>query len=628
MVASLLAALHVLTGVGLKIDLAFPATAHRNDNLPEHFDWAKASSLSDLDFNPCYDTFQCSRLQVPLDYWNGTTNATVSLAIVKYPAAVPITDPRYAGPVLVNPGGPGGSGVDFVLGNGPRLQTILNESNFHDILSFDPRGVGLTEPAVSCSGGIAASTSWRIRAMEEGTLNSSNAALGRLWSMSHALGQACSEVGEDSIHRYLSTASVARDMLEIVEAHGRWRERKAQELLTTADLDNRQYQHLKHRPGTEKIQYWGFSYGTYLGTTFASMFPDRIHRFMLDGVVDAEDYTAGLWYDNLVDTEKSVDTFYSNCARVGYPTCPLAGPKATAADVKKRVQDLVLHRHFNPLAVSGPGYSQIISYSDIRTLIFAALYSPMATYPFMSKLLAGVEKGDGSAFAQVLKLFYSFSCSNNEQTDSLPFPTPIWNKTLSTTDPFASAAIACGDGEPQQYLNKTSFWSHVEATTALSPTLGDIWPMIRMQCAGYPLRPVYRYTGPWTGNTSFPILWLSNTMDPVTPRASALKMAKGFPGSVVLTQDAPGHCSLSGYSRCTREYIRTYMNEGVMPPEETVCDVDVLPFGPAAGDVVAQDVRIEAEMHAAVSTGLMMAGGGLMMGQAMGRINLNILFQQ
>jgi len=366
---------------------------------------------------------------VPLDYWNGSTNATLNLAIIKYPAAVPVTDPRYAGPVLVNPGGPGGSGVGFVLGAGRALQIILGEAKFHDILSFDPRGVGFTDPAVSCSGGIAASTSWRIRAMEEGTLNSSNAALGRLWSMSHALGSTCADVGDESIQRYLTTASVARDMLEIVEAHGRWREREAQSLLTTADLDSRQYQHLRHTPDTEKIQYWGFSYGSYLGTTFASMFPDRIHRFMLDGVVDAEDYTAGLWYNNLVDTEKTVEAFYTHCARVGHPKCPLAGPKATASDVKKRVQDLVLHRHFNPLAVSTLTSAQIISYSDIRSLIFTSLYSPMGTYPYLAKLLSGVERGDGSLFVGLLRMYYSFSCSNKENR-MLPLSVP----SLTNTD--------------------------------------------------------------------------------------------------------------------------------------------------------------------------------------------------
>lgn len=65
-----------------------------------------------------------------------------------------------------------------------------------------------------------------------------------------------------------------------------------------------------------------------------------------------------------------------------------------------------------------------------------------------------------------------------------------------------------------------------------------------------------------------------------------------------------------------------------MPPEDTVCDVDVMPFGPTPGDVVVQDVQIEADIHASVSTGMMMAGGGLMMDQAMGRINNDIFFQQ
>jgi len=69
------------------------------------------------------------------------------------------------------------------------------------------------------------------------------------------------------------------------------------------------------------------------------------------------------------------------------------------------------------------------------------------------------------------------------------------------------------------------------------------------------------------------------------------------------------------------------MSEGSMPPKDTVCDVDVMPFGPTPGDIVAQDVQIEADMHASVSTGMMIAGGGLMMNQAMGRINTDILYQ-
>jgi len=70
------------------------------------------------------------------------------------------------------------------------------------------------------------------------------------------------------------------------------------------------------------------------------------------------------------------------------------------------------------------------------------------------------------------------------------------------------------------------------------------------------------------------------------------------------------------------------MSEGTMPPKNTVCDVDVLPFGPTPGTVVAQDIQVEADMHASVSTSMIMAGGGLMMNQGMGRINHEVLFQQ
>lgn len=316
----------------------------------------------------------------------------------------------------MNPGGPGGSGVAFALGAGPALQNIINGSRVHDIISFDPRGVGFTEPAVSCSGSRATSTAWRIRVMEEGTLNSSNAALGRLWSMSHALGHTCASVGDESIHRYLTTASVARDMLEIVEAHGRWRERQVAMLREQADPKEQHSALYQYKSGGEKMQYWGFSYGTYLGSTFASMFPDRIHRLILDGVVDAEDYTAGLWYDNLIDSEKTLHSFYYHCARVGYPKCPLAGPKYTATDVEKRVQDVVANLHFNPLTYSTSTMSEIITYSDVRSLIFTSLYSPLTTFANLAKLLADVEKGDGRELSKLVELFYSFSCADNDES--------------------------------------------------------------------------------------------------------------------------------------------------------------------------------------------------------------------
>jgi pimeloyl-ACP methyl ester carboxylesterase len=244
-----------------------------------------------------------------MDYFNSTTNATVSLAVIRQPAKVPVTDPRYGGAVIVNPGGPGGSGVQLVFAGGSEISAVIDsdrkDGKVYDVLSFDPRGIGRSTPAVSCFENSAEAQSWQLRLGEQGLLGVSDASLGRLWSMSRADGGSCTlppEDGGPDIKKYVTTASVASDMVSLVEAHGEWREREARKELQALDTQAIVPQALQHKSGKEKIQYWGFSYGTYLGMTFASMFPDRVHRLIADGVVDPVDYAKALWYDNLVDS--------------------------------------------------------------------------------------------------------------------------------------------------------------------------------------------------------------------------------------------------------------------------------------------------------------------------------------
>lgn len=369
------------------------------------FDWDTLATEPELNYKECYNGLQCARLELPMDYWNGTTKATISLAVIRRPARVPITDPSYGGAVLVNPGGPGGSGVSLLLNSGANLQNIVDAptasdsndpttdthgKNF-DIISFDPRGVARSTPGVYCFADQASSESFGLRMMGEGIIGSSDAAFGRLWSMTSAIGQSCSRLidGPD-IKEYVNTASAAHDMLNIVEQHGLWRQREAARVLSTAPSCRQRTsvkssspdvpERLKYKNGAEKIQYWGFSYGTYLGATFASLFPDRIERLVIDGVVDAYDYNKGLWSDNLMDTEKDMDSFYDNCARVGYPACALAGHNSTPGDIKDKVANITQSLYHNPLPVVGPN-AEVIEYSDVKNLIFGALYSPVQSYP-------------------------------------------------------------------------------------------------------------------------------------------------------------------------------------------------------------------------------------------------------
>ncbi|KAK4508110.1 hypothetical protein PRZ48_001848 [Zasmidium cellare] len=534
----------------------------------KQFSWNTTRALPHLAYEPCFEEFQCARLELPMDYFNGTTNDTIGLAVIRRPAAVPVTDSRYGGAVLLNPGGPGGSGVGMALGSGGKIQKFIDtdsdEGKFFDIISFDPRGVGASSPQMRC---VKDDCAWGSRELEAARL------LGK--------GCACTKARKDG---------------------------KPCEAVPEA---------VRYVKGEERILYWGFSYGTYLGLTYAAMFPDKIHRLVVDGVVDAWDYRQTLWFDNLVDTERDMGLFYYHCARAGYPACALANEtgKTTEEGVKARFANILESLYHNPLPVVQNGHPEVISYSDVRSLIFASLYSPVQAFPFVANMLASIEKGDGIWFANFLLDYYKYTCPGCSGSASTSGA--LRNKTSDTTQlsPDAGMGIACTDGEDQSFLTRPLFEEHIKNVTKLSPTIGPEWAMIRLACARYNVRPFHRFTAPWQGKTSHPVLLLGNTADPVTPLRAAKKMSRGFEGSVVLTQDSPGHCTLAAASRCTTGYVRGYFQTGELPPANTTCKVDTLPFGNGPdGDanIMDDETRQLSEDVASVQAALYQAGGSFM----------------
>lgn len=463
---------------------------------------------------------ECARLKLPLDYWNGTkSSANFSIAVVRVPAQVPVSDPRYGGSILVNPGGPGGSGTMLAAGGGRGLQAIVDgatqpgsEPTKHfDIIGFDPRGIGFSTPGAHCWEDGPLRQVWMLRLSAQGNVDSSDAAAGRLYSMAHALGQSCaSEAGEDDIKHFVSTSSVARDMLELTEALGKWRETQ----VTREQRDKLKCQRqgcspeevperLRYKPGKEKLLYWGFSYGTILGSTFAAMFPDRVGRLVLDGVVWAPDYHETLWTDNLRDTEKVMDSFYTGCIKSG-ERCPLMRPGDDASSLKERVQRIVNSLYHNPLPIPGPS-PEVITYSDVRQFMFLSLKVPVIAFPSLAVVLKAIEDRNATMFRPDLEFVHQIFC-------------PLPNQTMSAPPSGeAQIAIACGDGDPQGFMDLKMFDEYWRKLEALSPTAGAIWSSIRLQCTGWKIRPLHRYTGPFEANTSHPILWVGNTGDPVTP---------------------------------------------------------------------------------------------------------------
>lgn len=243
----------------------------------EPFSWDGITSKSYLDFHDCNDGFKCARLQLPMDYWNGTTDATVSIAVIKKPAMVPVTHPRYGGAILFNPGGPGGSGVSLVEAAADAFQYIIEpkDGKHFDYIGFDPRGVANSRPIIRCLDDQLWAQSWALRVLDLGVLSASDAAFGRLWSMTAATAGSCSlprTDGEADIKQYVSTASVARDMIEIIERHGEWREKEADRILNGDLCPGRRGkgsvavpETLKHQVDKEKINYWVWNNTTLIG---------------------------------------------------------------------------------------------------------------------------------------------------------------------------------------------------------------------------------------------------------------------------------------------------------------------------------------------------------------------------
>ncbi|KAK7036365.1 hypothetical protein R3P38DRAFT_3184149 [Favolaschia claudopus] len=221
---------------------------------------------------------------------------------------------------------------------------------------------------------------------------------------------------DDGSLRFLNTESTARDMLKIVEAHGQ-----------------------------EKLQYWGFSYGTILGSTFAAMFPDKIERMVIDGVLDAEDYYSAEYRTPFLDIDKTWETFLDGCVAAGPNACALHSQNATAIQAKLDALERRLLTHPVPTLVninsSTPEY-HTIDYSILRLTMWNALYTPYKSFQKLASALDDlISRGDGAAL-------YAMSVGNSGSPPLYECP----QANGSAEDQFAPVmdagiAVACNDGK-------------------------------------------------------------------------------------------------------------------------------------------------------------------------------------
>ncbi|KAJ7328502.1 Alpha/Beta hydrolase protein [Mycena albidolilacea] len=497
------------------------------------FLWDQLAPSADLDWVTCYSRFQCTRLEVPLDYSDASVG-TADLAVIRLPANV--SKSEYRGPLLFNPGGPGGSGVDTLVQAGPSLQLVFGSE--YDIVSFDPRGVSYSTPVAAFFQTDAERALWNAGSLPA-SLNASSDALPFNWARGKLLGQLAAQRDTSGILKYMTTDNVARDMLLITQKFG-----------------------------FEKLQYYGLSYGTVLGATFATLFPDKIERILIDGVLDADAWFNTNLTIEATDTDKVLQSFFDGCAAAGPELCAFYEP--TAAGVADRLTALTESVRTHPVAAITPVGYGIVDYSFLRQALFTSFYVPYMLFGPIAQGLAALENGNGSILLSIVQQpAFECDCSN----DTVPF---------HLNNGEAVFAVQCGDGSKvTDTLEELRAWYDNAAKT--SKFVEFLVGSNRVSCAGWQVYRDDRFEGPVAAaNTSFPLLLLTTSADPVAPSAAALKTLAGFPGSAIFTQDSPGHTSMTAPSLCTSTYFRQYFQNGTLPASGTVCAADITLFGAPA----------------------------------------------
>ncbi|KAK0445905.1 TAP-like protein-domain-containing protein [Armillaria borealis] len=498
-------------------EFLFPVVFAQSD-----FDWSTIEPTSELSWVDCYSDYKCTRFQVPIDYSN-EDGGKAALAVIKFPAQ---SETEYKGTILINPGGPGGSGVSALTSSTPLAVSVFG--NQYDIVSFDPRGVANSTPRAEFFLSKAEQYQWLASTNNWATVvNTTSDQIPHLWASAQVLAELALEK-DNGILNYISTDNVARDMLRITEAAGQ-----------------------------EKLQYLGISYGTVLGSTFAAMFPDKVERMVLDGVVDVDAYYSGGWRNTIVDADKVMQSFFDGCVATGPDGCAFYA--STAEQISDNLDSLYDSLLIQPVPVVSPPFYGVVDYTALRNTVWYALYEPYGLFSILAEGLASLAAGNGTIIYRVQADVYNPSSGYDNSWD-------------------AGFAIACGDAanNTDSVADLFEYWDGIKER--------------RIQCSGWKFHREGRFTGPVGGNTSYPILLIGNTADPVTPLSAAKKLSTAFLGSVVLTQNSSGHTSISASSECTHAYVQAYFQNGTLPKEGTVCEVESEMF-PTSSDAISGQRR-------------------------------------
>ena len=450
-----------------------------------------------LSWSDC-DEGKCTKVEVPIDY-EKPGGETLELAVKVIPAK---GDGGRS--LFVNPGGPGGGVTGFTEYMAETLGSKVLDQ--YDIVGVDPRGVGESTP-VDC---VSDRELDRFFAKDPSPDDAAEVAQYR--KVTAGLGAGC---GKESggLGAHISTEETARDF-DVVRA-----------LLKSKTFD-----------------WFGYSYGTQLGATYASLFPKKVGRMVLDGALDTSLSYLDILYGQSTGFDRALRAYVKDC--LAQADCPLDGDVDAAL---KQIGDFLESTDSKPLKTDE---SRELTEGLAYIGIFYPLYAK-ELWPDLSEALSAGFEGDGAALLALADAY-----TEREQDGYVSNYLEMYY------------AVSCLDSSERGSFDDAE--SEVARFKKASPVLGRLFAWDGLVCADWPLPAIHpQVEVDATG--SEPIVVIGTTRDPATPYEWSRIMADQLRTGVLISREGDGHTAYGSGNSCIDDLVDTYLADGTVPKDGTTC---------------------------------------------------------
>jgi pimeloyl-ACP methyl ester carboxylesterase len=481
-----------------------PLTTPTSLPTPAPLSWSACTSLA-ADAVTSVGRYECATLRVPISY-SDPSAGDLSIAVVELPA----TGSPVIGDIVTNPGGPGGSGVDFLEQNATGFAASLR-SHFN-LVSFDPRGVARSDP-VTC---VSPAQIRQLVSLDPAPTTASE--IDDVVTETKYFDQQCAAHTSRLLLENMSTVDAAIDMDQLRAALGQ-----------------------------QKLTYMGFSYGTYLGAIYAQLFPTHVRAMVLDGALNPDLSNNQLNLQQAEGFEVDLKDFFSWCSTNS--ACESELPGGASAAYHQLVSSLQNGATLPAQILPQFGGNQQVDYGVAITGILASLYS-IDEWPQLAQALQQAISGNGTDLDAIALSYEGFqqngSLENIEEA----------NTAVNCLDHPAPTSVADYVQLAKQFAVEAPDFGPLEAWGSLACAFWPVPP------TGTP-RPIHAAGAP-------PILVVGTTHDPATPYEWAQALASQLDKGVLLTRDGDGHTAYFS-SSCVQDWADSYLATLATPPKGTVC---------------------------------------------------------